>query len=71
MKVVIIEDEPLARDKLAKFVARYNSQIEILAQIESVKETIHFLVITFRPTSFLLILNCWTEMFLKFLIICE
>lgn len=42
MKVVIIEDEPLARDKLAKFVARYNSQIEILAQIESVKETIHF-----------------------------
>lgn len=42
MKVLIIEDEVPARDKLAKFVLRYDKKIEILAQIESVKETIRY-----------------------------
>ncbi|HRH44941.1 MAG TPA: hypothetical protein PKY82_25105, partial [Pyrinomonadaceae bacterium] len=42
MKVLIIEDEPPAREKLAKFVLRYDKKIEILAQIESVKETIRY-----------------------------
>lgn len=42
MKVVIIEDEPPARDKLAKFIARYDRRIEILAELESVRETLRF-----------------------------
>ena len=42
MKIVIIEDEPPAREKLAKFVSRYDKNLEILAQIESVKETIRY-----------------------------
>jgi len=42
MKVVIIEDEPPARDKLAKFIIRYDRRIEILAQIESVRETLGY-----------------------------
>ncbi len=40
MKVVIIEDEPPAREKLAKFIRRYDSRIEILAQLESVASTL-------------------------------
>ena len=43
MKVAIIEDEPPARDKLAKFIGRYGRDIEILAQIGSIRETLHFL----------------------------
>ncbi|MBX7172706.1 MAG: LytTR family DNA-binding domain-containing protein [Pyrinomonadaceae bacterium] len=43
MKVVIIEDEPPAREKLAKFIGRYDRKIEITAQIESVRDTIDFL----------------------------
>lgn len=42
MKVVIIEDEPPAREKLAKFIARYDRQIEILAQLESVAATLQY-----------------------------
>ncbi len=43
MKVIIIEDELPARDKLAKLIVRYDRKIEIVAQIESVKETIRYL----------------------------
>lgn len=42
MKVVIIEDEPPARAKLAKFITRYDRQIEILAELESVAETLRY-----------------------------
>jgi DNA-binding LytR/AlgR family response regulator len=42
MKVVIIEDEPPAREKLAKFIRRYNSRIEILAQLESVEAALRY-----------------------------
>lgn len=42
MKVVIIEDEPPAREKLAKFIRRYDSQIEILAHLESVSATLRY-----------------------------
>ena len=42
MKVVIIEDEPPAREKLAKFIRRYDSRIEILAQLESVGATLRY-----------------------------
>ncbi len=36
MKVFIIEDEPPAREKLGKFIRRYDRQIEIIAELESV-----------------------------------
>lgn len=42
MKVVIIEDEPPAREKLAKFIRRYDSRIEILAELESVASTLRY-----------------------------
>ena len=42
MKVVIIEDEPPAREKLGKFIGRYDRQIEILAQLESVAATLQY-----------------------------
>ncbi len=42
MKVVIIEDEPPAHEKLAKFIARYDSRIEILARLESVEATMRY-----------------------------
>lgn len=42
MKVVIIEDEPPAREKLAKFIGRYDSRIEILAELESVEATLRY-----------------------------
>lgn len=49
MKVVIIEDEPRAREKIIKFIARYDAQIKISAQIESVKETIKYFAESFAP----------------------
>lgn len=42
MKVVIIEDELPAREKLAKYIRRYDNRIEILAQLESVAATLHY-----------------------------
>ncbi len=42
MKVVIVEDEPPARYKLRKFIERYDRRIEILAELESVAETLRF-----------------------------
>lgn len=42
MKVVIVEDEPPAGEKLREFVRRYNPEIEIVASLESVKETVRW-----------------------------
>lgn len=42
MKVIIIEDEPPAREKLAVFIRRYDARIEIIAELESVAETVRF-----------------------------
>ena len=42
MKVVIIEDEPLAREKLAKYIKRSDAKIEIVGNLESVAETIEW-----------------------------
>lgn len=39
MRVVIIEDEPLASDKLCEFVRLYQPGIQIAGVLESVKET--------------------------------
>lgn len=40
MRVVIIEDEPLAGDKLSEFIERYDREIQIVARLESVKESL-------------------------------
>lgn len=39
MRVIVIEDEPLASDKLCDFIRRYDDSINIAARLESVKET--------------------------------
>ena len=40
MKVLIIEDEPLAAERIASLLKKYNQAVEILAIIDSVEETI-------------------------------
>jgi two-component system, LytTR family, response regulator LytT len=38
MRVVVIEDEPLAAEKLGNFIVRYDNSINIVAKLESIKE---------------------------------
>jgi two-component system, LytTR family, response regulator LytT len=40
MRVVIIEDEPPASEKLSEFIERYDGEIEIVARLESVKDSL-------------------------------
>ena len=40
MRVVIIEDEPPASEKLGEFIARYDREIQIVVNLESVEESI-------------------------------
>jgi DNA-binding LytR/AlgR family response regulator len=40
MQVVIIEDESLASERLKKMILQYDKEIEIQAQLESVKESV-------------------------------
>lgn len=42
MKVVIIEDETLASERLKKMILTYDKDIEIIAQLESVEESIEW-----------------------------
>ena len=42
MRVVIIEDEALASERLKKMILEYDEQIEILAQLESVEESVEW-----------------------------
>ena len=44
MKVIIVEDEPLAVEQLAYLLKRYETDIDILAQLSSVKEATKWLV---------------------------
>ena len=39
MRVIVIEDEPLAAEKLCDFIVRYDDSIKIAARLESIKET--------------------------------
>lgn len=39
MRVIIIEDEPPASEKLSEFIKRYNQDIQIVAHLESVKDS--------------------------------
>lgn len=40
MRVVVIEDEPLASEKLCEFILRYDETIQIITKLESVGETL-------------------------------
>ena len=40
MRVVIIEDEPPASVKLSEFIERYDREIQIIARLESVKDSL-------------------------------
>ena len=42
MRVVIIEDETLASERLKKMILSYDKDIEILAQLESVEESVEW-----------------------------
>jgi DNA-binding LytR/AlgR family response regulator len=42
MRVVIIEDEALASERLKKMILEYDPSIEILAQLESVEESVEW-----------------------------
>ena len=39
MRVLIIEDEPLAAEKLSDFIGRYDASIRVAAKLESIAET--------------------------------
>ncbi len=39
MRIVVIEDEPLAAEKLCDFIERYDDSIKIAAKLESIGET--------------------------------
>jgi DNA-binding LytR/AlgR family response regulator len=49
MKVVIIEDERLAAEKLASLIEQTDSSLEIIARLESVSESINWLVANEPP----------------------
>jgi DNA-binding LytR/AlgR family response regulator len=43
MKVVIIEDEKLARDKIKQLLHEFDSTAEVLAELDSVENAVHWL----------------------------
>lgn len=43
MKVVIIEDEKLAREKIKQLLSEFDSTAEVLAELDSVESTVHWL----------------------------
>lgn len=49
MKVLIIEDEPPARQKLAMMIKRYDEKIEIVGSLSSVKEAIDWFAANQMP----------------------
>ena len=44
MRIVIIEDEPLAAEKLERYLLKYNASIEVLAQLNSLETAIPWIV---------------------------
>jgi len=43
MKVLIIEDEAPAAEKLERYVTKYNDKIEVIAKLKSIEESVSFL----------------------------
>lgn len=44
MRIVIIEDEPLAAEKLERYLLKYNASIEVLAQLNSLETAIPWIL---------------------------
>ncbi|WP_209329748.1 LytR/AlgR family response regulator transcription factor [Lunatimonas salinarum] len=59
MKVVIIEDERLAVDRVKGFLEKYNAQIELLADLPSVKKAVEWF--TSNPFPDLILLDIHLE----------
>ncbi len=49
MNIVIIEDEPLAADRLSILIKQYDANIQIVAQLNSVHEAIDWLTFNTHP----------------------
>lgn len=54
MRVIIVEDEKLATDRLVTMLAQYDSSIEVIACFESVEETVKYLTESAHPDLLLL-----------------
>jgi two-component system response regulator LytT len=55
MKVIIVEDEQLAAERLQTLLKEYDPAVEVLACLESIEETVHYL--RHRPHPDLLLLD--------------
>ena len=42
MKVIIVEDEPLAADRLNDLILQYDPEIEVITKFQSVKNTVNW-----------------------------
>ena len=42
MKILIVEDEQLARERLSMLIQKYDSDIKIVAFFDSIQDTINF-----------------------------
>ena len=43
MKVLIVEDEKLSRERLSQLIKQYNPDIEIIGETDSIEDTVNFL----------------------------
>ena len=50
MKILIVEDEQLAQERLQLLIRAYDPSIEIIGCLESVEDTIHWLNAARTPT---------------------
>lgn len=49
MKVLIIEDEPLARERLRTMLSKIDSEIQIIAELDSVESSVNWLSNNIQP----------------------
>lgn len=54
MKVIIVEDEKLATERLQTLLKTYDPSIEIIACLESIEDTVHYLINHSHPDLLLL-----------------
>ena len=57
MKVIIVEDEKLATERLQTLLKTYDPSIEIIACLESIEDTVHYLKNHSHPDLLLLTMN--------------
>ena len=49
MNILIVEDEALAAQKLARFIQQYNASFNIVSVLDSIEDTVHYLQNTSLP----------------------